>query len=192
MGETRFLLTQPLPPAILAQLGSNGELPAGQYSLEMDYPQQLAAGLAFDVNDKVTVSADVKWINWEDTMEELKISTPISGLTLPFPAGWEDQLVFAVGVQWDVNEKWNLRAGYNYAESPIDEDDVVNNFILPAVVEQHFTFGGDVKLDKHWDLGFHAMYVPEETLKASATTDAPGAEISMDQTSFGINLGYRF
>jgi len=172
--------------------GPGGEMPAGKYTLGMDYPQQLAAGIAYDVNEKVTVSADVKWINWKDTMEELEIGTPVPGVTLPFPADWDDQIVFAVGVQWAVNEKWNLRAGYNYAEAPIDEDDVANNFILPAVVEQHFTVGGDVKLDKHWDLGFHAMYVPEETLTGSATSGAPGVEIAMDQTSVGINLGYRF
>lgn len=172
--------------------GLGGEMPAGKYKLDMDYPQQLAVGIAYDVTDAVTISADVKWINWEDTMEELMISTPVAGVSIPFAADWEDQIVYAIGVQWAVNEKVNLRAGYNYAEAPLDEDDVGNNLILPAVVEQHFTFGGDVVLDKHWDLGFHVMYVPEETLTGSATSGAPGVEIGMDQTSVGINLGYRF
>ena len=164
-------------------LGNPGT--AGQYTLGLDFPQQLSGGLAYDVNDKVTVSADIKWINWSDTMDELAVEGP-GGFRFSLDPGWDDQIVYAVGVQWAVNEKWNLRAGVNYAEAPFEDADVTSNLILPAVVTTHYTVGGDVKLDKHWDLGFHAMYVPEETLEDS------GVAISMDQTSVGINLGYRF
>ena len=160
---------------------------AGQYTLGLDFPQQLSAGLAYDVSDKVTVSADVKWINWEDTMDELAVEGP-GGFRFSMDPGWDDQIVYAVAVQWAVNEKVNLRAGYNYAEAPFDGDVAFDNLILPAVVEQHFTVGGDVKLDKHWDLGLHFMYVPEETVE----DDATGVELAMDQTSVGANLGYRF
>ncbi|MBD3618263.1 MAG: TonB-dependent receptor [Chromatiales bacterium] len=173
-------------------------LPAGKYTLDLDYPQQLSAGLAYDVSDKVTVSADVKWIDWSDTMSKLAVEGP-GGVEVPMDPEWEDQIVYAIGVQWAVNEKVNLRAGFNYAEAPIQDDYVQRNFILPAVVEQHYTFGGDIKLDKHWDLGFHVMYVPEETMKVTSTNDPMfpggtpvGTEISMDQSSVGVNLGYRF
>jgi len=159
---------------------------AGQYTLGLDFPQQLAVGLAYDVSDKVTVSADVKWINWEDTMDDLAVEGP-NGFRFSMDPGWEDQIVYAVGVQFAVNEKVNLRTGYNYSKAPLEDEDVISNLILPAVVEQHFTVGGDVKLDKHWDLGFHAMYVPEESF-----TDASGVEIAMKQSSVGVNLGYRF
>lgn len=166
--------------------------PAGKYSLEMDYPQQWALGLAFDVTPAVTVSADVKWINWSDTMEELVIKGP-PGYELPFPAGWDDQYVYALGVAWAVTPTVNLRAGYNYAEAPIENEDVTNNLILPAVVTTHYAFGGDVALGQGWELGFHYMYVPEESLTAPSTDPMlPGTKISMDQSSFGINIGYVF
>lgn len=166
--------------------------PAGQYELGLDYPQQLAAGLAYAVTDKVTVSADVKWINWEDTMDELSVKGP-GGFSFAMDPGWEDQIVYAIGVQWAVNEKVNLRAGFNYAEAPLEKEDVSANLILPAVTTTHYTVGGDIKLDKHWDLGFHFMYSPEETLKAPASDpNMPGVEVGMEQTSVGVNLGYRF
>lgn len=174
--------------------GAGGAAPAGTYTLEMDYPQQWALGVAVDVTPAVTISADVKWINWSDTMEELIIKGPM-GVEVPFPADWDDQYVYAIGVAWAVNSKWNLRAGFNYAEAPIDDEDVANNLILPAVVTTHYTVGGDVKLGKGWELGFHYMYVPEETLESPASTDPlslPGAKISMDQSSFGVNIGYTF
>lgn len=173
-------------------VGAQGEMPAGKYALEMDYPQQWALGVAFDVTPAVTVSADVKWINWSDTMKELKIKTPL-GFTIPFSADWDDQYVYAIGVAWAVNSKVNLRAGYNYAEAPIEDEDVSNNLILPAVVTTHYTFGGDVKLGQGWELGFHYMYVPEETLKSPSNDPSlPNVEIGMDQSSFGMNIGYTF
>jgi len=36
------------------------------------------------------------------------------------------------------------------------------------------------------------MYVPENTVTASADTTAPGSKISLSEQSAGINLGYRF
>ncbi len=172
-------------------------LPAGRYALDLDYPQQLATGLAYQLNDRLTLSADLKWINWADTMDKLTVSGP-GGIAVPMDPKWDDQTVFAVGVQWALSDTWNLRAGYNYAKSPISQAYVQRNLILPAVVEQHFTVGGDVKLDKRWDFGFHFMFVPEKTMKVTATSDPnmavvpTGATTSMYQISVGANLGYRF
>lgn len=163
-----------------------GPLPAGKYKLELDYPQQFAAGLAFRPNANITVSADVKWINWKDTLDELKIKGP--GGDFALPTSWDDQIVYALGVNWGVSRNVNLRAGFNYADAPIEDKDVDNNLILPAVVTTHYTVGGDYAFNKYWQLGAHFMYVPKESLKSPDTQ----TEISMEQTSFGLNLGYLF
>ncbi|WP_455203491.1 OmpP1/FadL family transporter, partial [Kaarinaea lacus] len=162
-----------------------GPLPAGKYKVELDYPQQLAAGLAFKPNKSFSLSADLKWINWKDTLDKLKISGPAS---IELDTSWDDQVVFALGVGWGVTPDFNLRAGFNYGEAPIEEKDVDNNYILPAVVTTHVTLGGDYAFNKNWQLGAHIMYVPEESLKSPDT----GIEIKMDQTSFGLNIGYLF
>jgi len=114
------------------------------------------------------------------------------GVQVPMDPGWDDQVVFAMGLAYKVNDRLNLRAGFNYGKSPIDEQSAANNLILPAIVEYHYTFGADYRLDQHWDIGFHYMYVPENNITAALGTIAPGAEISLSEQSFGINLGYRF
>ncbi len=165
-------------------------LPAGTYSLDLDYPQQAAVGIAYRANNKLTFSGDIKWINWSDTMEQLIINGPVG--PIPYNAGWDDQTVFAIGINYDINDKFTIRGGYNYAESPIGPEDVANNLILPAVVETHYTVGGDYRFNNHWELGFHYMYVPENTVTADASTGMPGAKISLSETSLGANIGYRF
>jgi len=167
-----------------------GDLPAGTYKLDLDYPQQAAAGIAWEGSPALTLSADVKWINWSDTMDKLSVEGPVD---YPMDPGWDDQVVYAVGIAYAASPRLNLRAGYNYAESPFGDRGVSRNLILPAVVESHYTIGGDYRFNRHWELGFHYMVAPEVTYTASATDpDAPGTTIALEERSFGLNIGYRF
>ena len=168
-----------------------GPMPAGTYKLDLDFPQQAAVGIAVHVTQTFTVAADVKWINWSDTMDTLAVHGP-GGVQVPMDPGWDDQVVFAIGIAYKLNDRVNLRAGFNYGESPIDEESAANNLLLPAVVETHYTVGADYKLDDHWDIGCHYMYVPENSVTAGPETNAPGAIISLSEQSVGINLGYKF
>lgn len=167
-------------------------LQGGTYRLDLDFPQQLAAGVAVRATDKLTVSADIKWIEWSDTMNKLAVKGP-NGSVVHMDPGWDDQTVYAVGLEYAVNERANIRAGFNYAESPIDAENVRRNLILPAIVETHYTVGGDYRVNKNWEVGAHYMMVPKSSLKASMTDPmAPGAEISLAEQSLGINIGYHF
>ncbi len=172
--------------------GPGAEAPAGTYTLDLDFPQQAAVGIAVDATPALTLSADVKWIDWSDTMSKLAVEGP-AGMSVAMDPGWEDQTIYALGVAFSLNDKVDLRAGYNYAKSPFGEDEVSRNLILPAIVETHYTAGMDVALNNHWELAFHYMVVPQKRLVAPATdANMPGAEISLSERSFGANIGYRF
>ena len=162
--------------------------PGGTYSLDLDFPQQAAVGMAWRAGERVTLAADLKWINWSDTMGELKVVGP-DGYDFAMDPGWDDQLVYALGLDILLTEQLNLRFGFNYAESPIDENNAANNLILPGIVEDHYTFGLEYRFE-HWDLAFHYMYAPENLVRAK--TMFPGTVISLEEQSVGINLGYRW
>jgi long-chain fatty acid transport protein len=161
--------------------------PAGLYKLQLDFPAQMAVGVAYSPVKALTFSLDVKQIQWSDTLDVLTVTGP-NGMRLDLPSGWDDQTVIAVGVEYAVNQRLNVRAGYNQADAPIDEADVDSNLILPAVVEKHYALGADWRLTKFWDLGFHYSKGSQNTLASSFTPTSIGLEIQ----TFGINLGYRF
>ena len=163
--------------------------PAGTYTLELDFPELISVGIAYKPVKQLTLSLDVKLIKWSDTLDILKISGP-NGMTLNMPAGWDDQTIIAVGVNYAVNDKFNLRAGFNQSDAPIKNADTDSNYILPAVTTTHFAFGGDYHLSKYWELGFHASKAQDETLTSPNPNSA--AKIGLGITTVGINIGYHF
>ena len=190
--------------------GATGQ--AGTYKLDLDYPQQFAVGVAVKPHAMVTVTADVKWINWSDTHDKVELKGPANsfspdGVTLTdktkLDFGWDDQWVYALGVQVQPMDRLNVRMGYNYAKAPIDEEDVFNNLIFPAIVEHHFAIGFDYMLGAHWGVGMTYMKAFEESLKGKNDVPAgfdyatpfgasSGAKTQLEEDSVGVQLTYVF
>ncbi len=81
--------------------------------LELQAPQQVGFGVAFDVVPNVLmIEANGKWINWSN-------ATGYSDFD------WKDQYVLAIGAQYKATPKLALRVGYNYGNNPVSEH---NNF----------------------------------------------------------------
>ncbi len=175
-----------------------GPWAGGKYKMGVDYPQQAALGISVTPNEGLLVAFDVKWIDWSSTHGTLNLSGP--GGTLPLTFGWDDQIVYALGVQWAATENLKLRTGFNYSKSPIDSEDVMSNMIFPAVTEKHFTIGVDYRLGEHWGVGGAFMKafnnsvtgVGDTGMFAGAFGPDSGFVIDLEETSVGVSLSYLF
>lgn len=112
----------------------------GEYTMDMDSPQNIAFGVAFRPMPKLQIEADVKWYNFSAVMDEIVITTPV-GSSIPVHFGWEDQTVYSLGLDFQANECMTLMAGYCYGATPITEENVANNLGAIAVVEHHISIG---------------------------------------------------
>lgn len=178
--------------------GDIGSAPAGEYAAAFDFPQQAAVGLALMPNGPFTLSADVKWINYEDTLKDFFVTG--QGRTYNLNPGWEDVWVYAVGASFK-SGPMRLSAGYNYSDSPVQENFTFANVLFPAIVKHHITLGANYQLGKNWELGGAFQYVPEEKItgrndmpESMRPTAGPNSNITLSNqiTSVGVNLGYRF
>lgn len=187
---------------------------AGTYEMALEFPQMVAGGIALRPMPDLTLAADIKWINWSETHDRVELNGPAGAFDTDgdgqgdaamteLDFSWEDQTVIAVGARYAVNERLVLMAGFNHSAAPIDEADVFNNLILPAVVEQHISFGGHYFLGEHWGLGGTFMKASEEVLTGKGDVPAAfqlltpftadsGASISLEETSLDLQLTYRF
>ena len=117
------------------------------------------------------------------------------------------------GGQWRLADRWALRLGYNYAETPLKDNtgfnpfgstDVqgvsVNNVSyellrvigFPAIAEHHFTAGVGFDITQNWILNLSFMYAPEQTFTEASAGDALLLESSMSQWSSTFGLTWYF
>ena len=161
--------------------------------LVLEQPWEIALGFAYDISDKTMLTFDYRFIAW--------------GLAEGYKDfGWENQNVFAFGMQYTGN-KYILRGGYNYAASPISNTagetgalltnvqghlifdqalSMLNMVGFPAISTTHFTAGLGYALTDDVDFDFAFVYSPE------ATTSRAGS-LSPLQTGFdALDMSYEY
>lgn len=142
---------------------------------QLDQPEEFGVGLVYDV-DNSTFGVDFRRVNWAK-------STGYKDFN------WENQNIIAVGYRYQA-PTWAIRAGYNHGKSPIQElnatpqpdgstygNGAVNYFNLagfPAIVEEHFTLGGDYSVSDSLTLSLAAVYTPEVTNSFDTTAMSAG------------------
>jgi len=111
--------------------------------------------------------------------------------------GRNDINVFAVGVQHQLNRVVTLRAGYNYGDSPIDEEHVFANVLLPAIVKHHWTAGATMKFSQAIEFGWSAFITPKASITDSGQGDAfsssnQGTVLKQQQMGTQVSFKYDF
>ncbi|MBU2760068.1 hypothetical protein HAP95_07870 [Acidithiobacillus sp. RW2] len=178
---------------------------AGQYSGHLNYPQQIALGLAIHPTKQWLISVEGQWINWRSTLNTFNIYGPWTDAqgnaqgSVSLGTHWSNQWVANIGTQYDVNNWLQVRAGYTYGSNPIQASNIGNNILFPAVVENAITFGSTQKLGMGWKLTEAYMHAFANTLTGAAGsspfaqnggTQAPSATLA--ENSFGLQVGYDF
>ncbi len=109
------------------------------------WPDDIAFGLAVRPNDRLLISTKVQWINWDAALNSVTFNfrngdNPLApNATVVQPFNWSSQLVFALGAAYDVTDRLNLRAAYNYGNDPIPGSTLEPT--SPTIVEHHLTTG---------------------------------------------------
>jgi len=160
---------------------------AGRYAMTMDAPQQFAVGVAFKPMPGLLIEADVKHIGFSDVLGRVPFQTPGGPSAMNF--GWDDQVVYAIGVQKEINSKTIVRAGFNYGKSPIGREDVNNNIGSLAVTEKHLSVGMTRKLSDKVSASLSYMHAFHNDITSNA---APRNKIELEQNIANVQVSYLF
>jgi long-chain fatty acid transport protein len=178
-------------------------------NLELQSPQQLNLGVACTLYKpmEILVETDAKWINWSDAKGYEDFD-------------WNDQMVYAIGIQAKPVKNLTVRAGFNYGKNPVEEHDgfdgsnpMVNGRMVqgsyfptyyyetfrvigfPAVVEKHYTFGVGYAVTPKLTVNAGLMIAPEVTISETGT-DLAGNPVSLESTlsesSYDFGLTWNF
>ena len=143
---------------------------SGTYRFDMDAPASAAFGVAFTpLGDFLLVEVDVKWIGFSDVMDSIDLKNASGNVVDTISFGWEDQIVYSLGVELSPKEDITLRLGYNYAETGIDPEDVQFNLGAVATIEHHLSLG----LSKQWTPNLMSTLSYTHGFENSVTGDVP-------------------
>lgn len=162
-----------------------------------DIPMNWTAGVAFNLM-LMEVAFDVKKVYYSDIAS---IGNPMMpnigesalGSNNGAGFGWDDIMVFKIGLSYPINEGWTIRGGYSFGDQPIPETEVMFNILAPGVIEQHISFGFSKIINYENELSFFVTRALSASVTGANPLEAPNAqsiELRMDQWEFG--MGYTF
>jgi len=159
-------------------------------------PNEAGVGAKFAVGKSMDIVADILYYQWTSN-DVFKFF------------GWDDQIVYKVGIEFRPSDKLALRAGVNYGESPIKGTNTTApittqggatsnaafaNYLFPAITTTHVTVGVGYKMDKSMTVNAYYLYAPEASETATTTSlggaVAAGTTIKMTQNAFGLGINY--
>lgn len=175
-------------------------------SADLDLPQMATLAAAWDGSDRLTLLGHVIWFGW-DSFQEIRM-TLNSGAQLSDPQQYEDTVSAALGLEYRASDRWTLRTGFQYDETPTTGDNRTtrtpdgNRFWTGAgatYAPSSGPFSIDVALayihidDGHIDrtASFDALYGMFGAGGASATVETRGTAESGVGIA-GIALNYKF
>ena len=151
---------------------------------EFDIPAILNFGLAYSVTPKLTFLADYKRIFYDD-IDALSNTNDVSiGKIFTNPDkrlggddglgfGWEDINVYSVGLQYNVNNKLTVRAGYSISDEPWKNANTLFNILAPATIEQHASIGATYNLSRQSQVNFAFTHGFENTIQGTSQFTGP-------------------
>jgi long-chain fatty acid transport protein len=172
----------------------------GKDSLSLEQPELFAGGVAWQAAENLLIEFNVKHLAWGDAAGYGDFD-------------WEDQEVYALGVQYAANDKLTLRAGFNYGENPVKENrgwnpqgvttvqgksvpvfgyEMLRTIGFPAIVESHLTLGFGYKLSDSLSLNAAYMHAFEATGSSVSMGDAISLESTLVEDSFTVALAWSF
>lgn len=173
---------------------------------DMDMPENYGIGIAIKPAKNLIIAADIVRINYADVasignrgpetgagtegIQSVDDPSALLGLDNGMGFGWENQTVYKLGVNYGLNARWQLRAGYNYGKSPIPDDQITFGSLAPATTEHHYTMGFTYKANDNLEVTGTYMYAAPNNQSNTEQNVVGGVDIGMHQNLFALSFGW--
>jgi len=163
--------------------------------IDIEYPWSVAAGVSWQATPKLRLELAAEWMEWSswDTQVLETGGSPFTGpanLVTPTELDWDNSWILMLGGEYELNEKWTLRGGYGYNQTPVPTSTA--DVQLPADTGHAIGFGATYRWNENLSLdgGVIVSYAPTRTLDNSS---APaGTDFDTVSTFYSIGLVYSF
>ncbi len=115
-------------------------------------PERYTAGVSYQPLCCLTLAFDWEYIKWCDIPQLGNKTFPnlndnLLGSKNGAGFGFDNQNFYRVGVQYEVNDCFSVRAGFRHANSPVTQEWTAVNILTLDCMENVLTFGGTYKIN---------------------------------------------
>ncbi len=154
----------------------------------LDLPENYTLGLAYKVQPDLTIAFDYERINYSGVAAIGNQST--SPVEPGF--GWQDINVWKLGGEYQLNDHWILRTGWNHGDNPVTATNVGINIIAPGVITDHFTMGTSyLTKTGEWTVDYIHGFNNSSSGMAQTPLGAAPVSISMHQDIVGVAYAWK-
>jgi long-chain fatty acid transport protein len=126
---------------------TNGQGQRRDLQNDLTFPMIFSWGISYTGIDRLVVATDLRYIGYSWAAGfggngSFQPDGSIDGL------GWQNVFALGVGVQYQLSERWTVRAGYTYNQNPIPAADTFFNVAAPAVFKYGLDLGATFKINQ--------------------------------------------
>lgn len=140
-----------------------GQFADGTFDADLPLPAELTLGASYRFNEKWLVAADYNRVFW-DAYEALDV-TFSNGLESINPRNYQDASTYRLGVEYTANDRFTLRGGYYFDESPVQEGYFAPE--TPRNDSNNFTAGFTVRVNQRLAIDASFLYIHFNEIDAS-------------------------
>ena len=136
-------------------------IPDGTVTADVKLPDSASVSVFHKANAKWDVLADASWTGWS-SVQSLNIVRTNGVLLASTPLAYKDSWRFSLGANYHLNDKWTLRGGVAYDQTPVPDFDRTAR--IPDGNRTWLAVGGQYRLSKATaiDFGFAHLFVPTD------------------------------
>lgn len=147
-------------------------------------PGTVTFGAFHQVTDNWDIMAGLTWTHWS-TFDEIRVEFDDGGPDAVQPEEYHNAVRWSVGTQYRFDKHWTVRAGFEYDESPVD-----NNDRTPRIPDQDRYWlavgvGYNLSDSFSFDLAYSHIFVPDFSIDDTEVTTGSLAGVPVGSTLSG-------
>ncbi len=159
---------------------------SGDVTIKLKYPAHFATGVSVQVTPQLKVNLDAKWTDWAvwegfnmqfdsefelGALASLIVPQYATDSSLVIPRHYESVWNFAIGVEYQYNDRLALRAGWEPRTSSVPDDKL--DVLLPLGKADLFGLGTSFVWDKDMTIDLAlAYFISKNDIPAGSSTNA--------------------
>lgn len=191
--ELRGTVDWTTPAEIEAVFGPSGLFQDGGATAALTTPSVTTVSLQYKVNDRLKLLGDYSETGWESLQEvRIEFDNPADADSVE-DFSWEDTVFWSVGAEYKLSDRFTLRGGYAYDETPTSLDTRTPR--LPDENRRWYSVGLTWNVSDSLDISAAYSRIEPDSPQIDRV-DSQGhtlvGEYESDVNLFGISAQYRF